>query len=179
MVPREKGITELSSDRAIIAGADFDSWTYRTGFDFIVPLLGYVHDKTVQQRDDRPFWLVASVLNLSESQQTTLIDVVTKSDKNILLLDKCPQSVAKRAAIGVRCAYGTTNIYEYKSVYAQSQFCLVARSERLFQLNLIEALTSSCIPVIYADNVVLPFTEVIYKISTESGKKLTEILNHN
>lgn len=108
----------------------------------------------------RPFWLVASFLNLSETQQTTMIDVTAKSEKNILLLDKCPKTVANRLDVGVRCAYRTTNIYEYKTVYVQSQFCLVSRSERLFQLNFIEALASNCIPVIYADNSVLPFDEV-------------------
>lgn len=185
MVPRVDGITELRSDRAIIAGAYFDGWSYRTGFDFILPLLGYVQDSAIKLRSERlvisnmkyfyliywnlyffcrPFWLVASFLNLSDSQQTTMIDLTAKSDKNILLLNKCPKSVPNRLAVGVRCAYGTTNIYEYKNVYVQSQFCLVARSERLFQLNFIEALASNCIPVIYADNSVLPFDEVFHKL---------------
>lgn len=106
---------------------------------------------------------MASFLNLSDSQQTATIDLIAKSEKNILLLDKCSKAVANRLSIGVRCAYGTTNIYEYKTAYAQSQFCLVANSERLFQLNFIEALASNCIPVIYADNSVLPFTEVSLK----------------
>lgn len=96
-----------------------------------------------------------------------MIDLTVKSEKNILLLDKCPKAVANRLAVGVRCAYGTTNIYEYKNVYVQSQFCLVARSERLFQLNFIEALASNCIPVIYADNSVLPFDEVFHKLTIQ------------
>lgn len=190
MVARVDGIKELRSDRAIIAGAYFDEWSYRTGFDFILPLLGYAQDSATKSRFERlveqfkvfhcdfivfnffeisfecrPFWLVASFLNLSDSQQTTLIDLTTKSEKNILLLDKCPETVANRLAVGVRCAYGTKNIYEYITVYVQSQFCLVARSERLFQLNFIEALASNCIPVIYADNSVLPFDEVFHKLA--------------
>lgn len=100
------------------------------------------------------------MLNLTDGQQTTMIDVAAKSDQNILLLDKCPPDISKRSSIGIRCAYGTTNIFEYKTVYPQSKFCLVAKTERLFQLNLIEALASNCIPVIYADNIILPFTEV-------------------
>lgn len=41
IVPNEKTIVDLNSDRAMIAGADFDSWTYRTGFDFAIPFLGF------------------------------------------------------------------------------------------------------------------------------------------
>lgn len=78
----------------------------------------------------------------------------------MLLLDKCPKSVTKHTAVGVRCAHGTTKVYDIKSVYAQSQFCVIAKTERLFQLNLIEALAANCIPVIFADNTILPFSEV-------------------
>lgn len=41
IVPNQKTIIDLNSDRAMIAGADFDSWTYRTGFDFAIPFLGF------------------------------------------------------------------------------------------------------------------------------------------
>lgn len=53
MVPRVDGIAELKSDRAIIAGAYFDGWSYRTGFDFILPLLGYVQDSAIKSRFER------------------------------------------------------------------------------------------------------------------------------
>lgn len=108
----------------------------------------------------RSFWLTASILKLNEMQMTTILDVVSKSDRKILLLGECPKNVAKRSSIGVRCAHGTTKTYDFKSVFAQSQFCLIAKTERLFQFNLIEALAANCIPVIFADNVILPFAEV-------------------
>lgn len=41
MVPPDNSIATLNSDRAMIAGADFDEWSYRTGFDFIIPFLGF------------------------------------------------------------------------------------------------------------------------------------------
>lgn len=109
---------------------------------------------------ERPFWIVASILNMSDLQRTTINDIASKSDKSVLLLDKCQKSVAKRSSVGVRCAHGTTNTYDYKSAFMQSQFCIIAKTERLFQLNLIEALAANCIPVIYADNIILPFNEV-------------------
>lgn len=103
----------------------------------------------------------------SDVHLNTVIDMASRSDRKILLLDKCPKSVAKRTDLGVRCAHGTTKIYDIKTVYAQSQFCLITKNERLFQLNLIEALAANCIPVIFADNVILPFTEVIIHLSLD------------
>ena len=41
VVPKPEGITELNSDRAIIAGADFNTWSFRTGFDLSIPFLGF------------------------------------------------------------------------------------------------------------------------------------------
>lgn len=98
---------------------------------------------------------------MNEMHLTTLTEIASKSDdRKILLLDKCPENVKERMKLGWRCAYQTTDAYDLKAVQAQSQFCLVAKTERLFQLNLIEALATNCIPVIFADNIILPFTEV-------------------
>ena len=90
----------------------------------------------------------------------TLKDIASKSDRKILLLDKCAAQVAESTKLGWRCAYQTSTPYDMKAAQAQSQFCLIAKTERLFQLNLIEALATNCIPVIFGDNIVLPFAEV-------------------
>lgn len=102
-------------------------------------------------------------MHLKEDHLTTLVGIVSKTDRKVLLLDKCPKSVVKRSKLGVRCAHGTTKTHDIKKVFAQSQFCLIAKTERIFQFNLIEALAMNCIPVVFSDNVVLPFTEVIYR----------------
>lgn len=99
---------------------------------------------------------------MNEMHLATLTEIASKSDRKILLLDKCPENVMERTKLGWRCH--TTDPYDYKAAQAQSQFCLVARTERLFQLNLIEALATNCVPVIFADNVILPFTEVRLEI---------------
>lgn len=117
------------------------------------------------------FWLTASTLKLNEVQLSTMTDIASKSDRKIILLDKCSKNVAKRSVIGIRCAYGTTKTYDIKSVFAQSQFCLISKTERLFELNFIEALAANCIPVVFADNIILPFSEVIFL------KYKTRILN--
>lgn len=99
-------------------------------------------------------------MKMNEMYLSALNDAASKCEQKILLLDKCPPSVAESAKLGWRCEYQTTNAYELKTVQAQSQFCLIAKTERLFQLNLIEALATNCIPVIFADNIILPFYEV-------------------
>lgn len=99
-------------------------------------------------------------MKLNEVQLNTLLDIASKSDRKVLLLDECGKNVPKRSKLGIRCAHGTSKAHDIKSVYAQSQFCLIAKTERLFELNFIEALAANCIPVIFADNVILPFSEV-------------------
>lgn len=117
----------------------------------------------------RSFWLVASAMKMNEMYLSTLTDIASKSERKILLLDKCPANVAERTKLGWRCEYQTTNAYDLKAVQAQSQFCLVAKTERLFQLNLIEALATNCIPVIFSDNTILPFAEVRFKPFSMAG----------
>lgn len=97
---------------------------------------------------------------MNELHLSTLNEIASKSEQKVLLLDKCGANVAESKKLGWRCEYQTSNAYDLKAVQAQSQFCLVAKTERLFQLNLIETLATNCIPVIYADNTILPFAEV-------------------
>lgn len=51
--PENGGIESFNTDRAIIAGASFDSWTYRTGFDVALPFLGYQRDESVKGLNQR------------------------------------------------------------------------------------------------------------------------------
>lgn len=113
----------------------------------------------------RPIWLVASIINMTDTQRTTIFNIASKSSKPVVLMDKCSRSVVKRSKHGVRCAYGTAQTHYYPMTFGQSQFCLIAKTERIFQLNFIEALATNCIPVVFADNIVLPFTEVCTQFS--------------
>lgn len=61
----------------------------------------------------------------------------------------------------VRCSYSDNKSeHEYPHILNGGTFCLIARTARLVQTNLLESLASGCIPVIMADNVVMPFSEV-------------------
>lgn len=60
IVPHKNDVSLLNTDRAIIAGADFDVWNFRTGFDFSIPFLGYTRDDSISiERSDDRFVFVA------------------------------------------------------------------------------------------------------------------------
>lgn len=88
-------------------------------------------------------------------QRRILFDLAERSEHNIVLLGNCDE-----VKPGVRCVHQSNEAVHYDSVFAQSTFCLIARTERLLSINLIEALASKCIPIFLADNIVLPFGEV-------------------
>lgn len=65
----------------------------------------------------------------------------------------------------VRCSYSDNKVvHEYPRILNQGTFCLIARTARLVQTNLLESLAAGCIPVIMADNVVMPFSEVGFNL---------------
>jgi glucuronyl/N-acetylglucosaminyl transferase EXT2 len=61
----------------------------------------------------------------------------------------------------LRCSFPALTPVEYPEILEQGTFCLVIRGVRLAQPALLESLAAGCIPVIVADNTVLPFEEVI------------------
>lgn len=95
---------------------------------------------------------------ISKDLRKSFEQFAEQNDKNILLLDKCSKKT--KLPFGARCDLITKNVYDYKSAFTQSDFCLITKSDRIFQINLIEALAANCIPIISADNVVLPYSEV-------------------
>lgn len=42
--PDYNTVVDLNTDRAMIAGAGFDTWTYRTGFDIAMPFYSPILD---------------------------------------------------------------------------------------------------------------------------------------
>lgn len=91
------------------------------------------------------------------------------SNNNILLLQKCTQEIFEDKISSspelinkdIRCTFPGNSPVEYPGILEQGTFCLVIRGVRLAQPILIESLATNCIPVIIADNIVLPFEEII------------------
>lgn len=60
-----------------------------------------------------------------------------------------------------RCVSGSAEKYPYPEILSHGTFCFIARSVRLGQPDFLEALSHNCIPVVMANNYILPFEDVI------------------
>ncbi len=93
---------------------------------------------------------------------------IAESNKKVLILQQCATLVSDHASDDpklkqkdIRCSYpDNISEHEYPHILQQGVFCLIARTTRLVQMNLLESLAAGCIPVVLADNVVMPFDEV-------------------
>uniref|UniRef100_A0A182N0E2 Exostosin-2 n=1 Tax=Anopheles dirus TaxID=7168 RepID=A0A182N0E2_9DIPT len=185
--PDYSTVLDVNTDRAIIVGAGFDSWTFRTDFDVSVPVYSAALEqyRWPEPPPDRTVLLVAAQLNMYPRQFRILQEQTYDYPSEILLLQRCPTATAKidevRLDVGgptgedqrrtppvggagapdVRCNFPHGNEHEYPAVLATGTFCLVARGVRLGQPTLLEAMAAGCIPVVMADNYVLPFGDLL------------------
>ncbi|XP_055602895.1 exostosin-2 [Uranotaenia lowii] len=180
--PDYNTVIDVNTDRAMILGSGFDSWTYRPGFDLVLPMYSAILEYYEPQKRERNFLLVSSQLNIFQRQYRILQELTYDHPNDILLLQRCPTSTVKpeessesvrvvedvdnvgemlKIYKDIRCNFPQGNEYEYPSVLESSQFCLIARGVRLSQPTLLEALAAGCIPVIMADNLVMPFNEIL------------------
>ena len=158
---------------AIIVGAGFNTQTYRFGFDFSIPIYSPLLEKyesKYENQEQKTYFLISPQLNMYDYHRRLMQEVVLEdSNNNILLLQKCTQeifedkisSMPELIDSDIRCSFPALSPIEYPEVLEHGTFCLVIRGVRLAQPSLIESLATGCIPVIVADNIVLPFQEVI------------------
>lgn len=162
-------VLDVNTDRAIIAGAGFDSWSYRFGFDLSIPFYSPLLENYERNDLERKYLLISPQLNLFARQNRLLQEMSYDESSNILLLQKCisPTFAEKMlhqpefASKDVRCEFPTNTEVEYPTILEKGTFCLIARGVRLAQPSLLESLATGCVPVIMADNIILPFHEVI------------------
>ncbi|KAL5286105.1 EXT2 family protein [Megaselia abdita] len=147
--PEFNRVLEVNTDKALIAGGGFDSWTYREGFDISLPIWSPLVPEITPSPQKDKYLLISSQMNLLSKHRN-----LPKSN-NILVLKSCDDEHYDVK----RCVSGTK--YSYPSIMSQGTFCLIARSDRLGQPDFIEALAHNCIPVVMANNYVLPFEDVI------------------
>ncbi|XP_052900287.1 exostosin-2 [Anopheles moucheti] len=180
--PDYSTVLDVNTDRAIIVGAGFDSWTFRTDFDVSVPVYSAALEdyRWPEPSSDRTVLLVAAQLNLYPRQFRILQELTYDYPNEMLLLQRCPTATAKVDEMlditqagdeprhpptgsleDIRCNFPHGNEHDYPAVLGTGTFCLVARGVRLGQPILLEAMAAGCIPVVMADNYVLPFADLL------------------
>ncbi|CAK1555269.1 unnamed protein product [Leptosia nina] len=156
--PNYNTVIDLNTSSAIIAGAGFDTWTFRYGFDISLPLyspLAYEIDNTQPKQKD--YLIISSQTNVPSDYLAELQGIASSSN-DLLLLDRCKNDINDYTK---RCEYTTGKIFDYPEVLKNGLFCLVVRSARLIQSVLMDVLASQCIPIIIADTIVMPFNSHI------------------
>ncbi|KAF7287989.1 hypothetical protein GWI33_000049 [Rhynchophorus ferrugineus] len=139
--PNYLPVVQLDVGNAMLAGADFDSHTFRYNYDIALPLYSPVAKLgQVQNTNFRRKWKVmSSQLNIDPYYLDALQTLRTAYPNQMLLLDAChPHLYANRCDI-----------------------IDVFRGERRGQFVLLEAMAANCIPVIVMDGRVMPFEHVI------------------
>lgn len=118
----------------------------------------------------RPHLLISPQLNLF-SKHFRVLQELAYDYPELLLLQKCPapttgdDSRSPKAPqtfhIDTRCNFPNGREYDYPHILEKGTFCLISRGVRLTQPNFLEAMAAGCIPVIMADNYVMPFNEIL------------------
>ncbi|KAF4523090.1 hypothetical protein B566_EDAN003102 [Ephemera danica] len=155
--PDYSSVVELSLGRALVAGAGFDSWTYQPGFDVSLPVYSPLASLLADYESEstRPWLVVSAQTNLHIEYQSQLAALAKQNPAHFLVLSSC----GNFGNSTLRCQ--GERIYQYPLILQRAVFCLIIRGVRLGQPTLLESLAAGCIPVILADTLVMPFSEVI------------------
>ncbi|CAH1390204.1 unnamed protein product [Nezara viridula] len=152
--PEYNTVVDLALGNAIVAGAGFDSWSYRVGFDISLPVFSPIASTLKDASYTRKWLVISSQLNIHPEYYSELLQLSSNTNE-LLVLEPCHDM--RNASM--RC-HGTRT-YHYPHILQRGVFCLVLRGARLGQPTLLDALAAGCIPIISADTIVLPFADVI------------------
>ena len=152
--PNYNSVVDLNTSRAIIAGAGFNTWTFRYNFDVSIPVYSAVAEQIDStQPEQKKYLIISTQLNIPHNYLEELQNIASSSN-DLLLLDRCKTD---KTDYSKRCEYTTGREFDYPNVLKDGMFCLVVRSARLTQAILMDILASQCIPIVIADSVVMPF----------------------
>ncbi|XP_013193612.1 exostosin-2 [Amyelois transitella] len=161
--PNFETVLDLNTGKAIIAGAGFNTWSFRHGFDISIPVYSSTAAKIdSSQPDQKNFLIISAQLNIPDEYLEDLKSIASSSN-DLLLLDKCNTGTI-HTDHSKRCEYTghrAGRIFNYPDVLKEGMFCLVVRSARLTHAILMDILASQCIPIVVADSVVMPFSSHI------------------
>ncbi|XP_045769898.1 exostosin-2 [Maniola jurtina] len=181
VAPNYNTVVDLNTSKAIIAGAGFDTWTFRYGFDISLPLYSHLAQHIDnKQPDQKNYMIISAQLNIPDDYLAELQSIASSSN-DLLLLDRCKMS--SEIDYKQRCEYTTGRIFSYPDVLKEGMFCLIVRSARLAQSILMDIIASQCIPIIIADTIVMPFNshvdwnKIALFVPEENIKSLVKIVH--
>ncbi|XP_052239253.1 exostosin-2-like isoform X2 [Dreissena polymorpha] len=159
-VPDYNTALDVSTEKALVAGGGFSSWTYRRTYDVSIPvynpLTAEVRLPEKSYLEARPWLLISSQTGLHKEYR----DVLSRLDPSMFLeVDKCLDTEDRGWDFNTRCHEGRK--FQYPHLLQEATFCLVLRGSRLGQTALYDAMKAGCIPVVIADSYVMPFSEVL------------------
>lgn len=85
---------DVHTDRAMVAGAGFDTWTYRHGFDLAIPFYrpGHSDAPIAVSSAPRPHLLIAAQLNLFGRHNRILQELAYDHPDEVLVLQECNET---------------------------------------------------------------------------------------
>ncbi|KAL1506409.1 hypothetical protein ABEB36_005779 [Hypothenemus hampei] len=158
MISGKSPILSTQLGKALVAGADFDTYTIRKKYDISIPVFSPVAKFAYINNTShfRNIKVVSSQINIDLYFMDELRNLNKKFNDQILLLDQCNEKGYQK-----RCEVNTENQFRYPQILKKSTFCLVFRGQRMGQFVLLEAMASNCLPVIIMDGHVMPFEDII------------------
>ncbi|CAM9463256.1 unnamed protein product [Lampetra fluviatilis] len=161
-VPEYNTALDVPRDRAILAGGGFSTWTYRHGYDVSIPVFSAFSTEVnlhVKPPGYRAWFVVSAQVGLHMEHRAELETVEADNGEQMLLLERCATLPQGSTHARTRCRKDKT--YSYPEILQEATFCVVLRRARLGQSALSDAMQAGCIPVIFADSYVLPFSDVL------------------
>lgn len=146
--------------KAIVAGADFTQMSYRRSFDVSIPFYNPHQDDSSfinsnNRYSSRPWLIVSAQLQYSEESYKK-IQSISSRHGDVLVLLGCKDSNRPKTWCD---ANGSE--YLYPSILTQGKYCLMTRQRQLTLLGLCDALRAGCVPVVCAQSLVMPYSEVL------------------
>ncbi|CAG0879673.1 unnamed protein product [Darwinula stevensoni] len=155
--PNYEPFLEVPKGLAMVAGAGYSISSFRHGFDISIPVFNSHMEGPPLHLHHEYKWLAAVPQEHLLSEFEERVEKQAKNT-NILQFIPCPRGPIPNYR--ERCFSNGTSVL-YPEILTKSKFCLIFRDVRTTLLVLQDALKAGCVPVIFADQLVLPFFEVI------------------
>jgi glucuronyl/N-acetylglucosaminyl transferase EXT1 len=179
---KENDFSGLKIGAAILAKASNSLIYHRDKFDISIPLFSYLHPETDRDTGDgaengtrngsedidyrnKTYFLTFKgkryVIGSGSETRNSLYHL--NNNRDVIMLTTCRHGKKWRETNDLRCDEDDNNYdhYDFGELMKTSTFCLTPRGRRLGSFRFLEALNTTCIPVVLGDGWVWPFGELI------------------